>query len=101
MFGRAGWAYDGATHAIAIASPRMARPNITVSFEPQRAVPTMRGRVTTNAPKRSPLLPLLLGVAMTLTLRGYQYGGGNHGVYLIAPLREVHPELLANDWWTT
>src|SRR3954471_1767792 len=47
------------------------------------------------------LLPLLLGVALTLTLRGYQFGGGNHTVYLVEPLREVHPELLANDWWTT
>jgi hypothetical protein len=46
-------------------------------------------------------LPLLLGVALTLTLRGYNYGGGNHTVYLIAPLQKVHPELLTNDWWTT
>jgi hypothetical protein len=46
------------------------------------------------------LLPLFLGVAVTLVIRGYQYGGGNHGVYLVAPLRQVHPELLANDWWT-
>src|SRR4051812_37122532 len=46
-------------------------------------------------------LPLLLGIALTLTLRGYNFGGGNHTVYLIAPLREVHPELLANDWWST
>lgn len=47
------------------------------------------------------LLPLLLGIAVTLILRGYQFGGGNHSVYLIEPLREVHPELLANDWWIT
>src|SRR5438045_1047814 len=46
-------------------------------------------------------VPLLLGVCITFTLRGYQFGGGNHCVYLLAPLREVHPELLANDWWTT
>jgi hypothetical protein len=46
------------------------------------------------------LLPLMMGIAVTLVIRGYQYGGGNHSVYLIAPLREVHPELLANDWWT-
>jgi hypothetical protein len=57
-----------------------------------------------TAPQRqhfSRLLPILLGVAITLTLRGYQFGGGNHTVYLIAPLRQVHPELLHNDWWTT
>ena len=46
-------------------------------------------------------LPLLLGIALTLTLRGYNFGRGNHTVYLIAPLHEVHPELLKNDWWTT
>ena len=46
----------------------------------------------------SHVFALLLGVALTLTLRGYQFGGGNHTVYLIEPLREVHPELLANDW---
>jgi hypothetical protein len=51
--------------------------------------------------RRSYLLPLLLGIAVTLVLRGYQYGGGNHSVYLIAPLRQVHPELLKNDWWAT
>jgi MFS family permease len=42
-----------------------------------------------------------MGIAATLVIRGYQFGGGNHSVYLIAPLRQVHPELLANDWWTT
>src|SRR5688572_16141804 len=47
------------------------------------------------------LLPLLMGIAVTLVIRGYQFGGGNHSVYLVAPLRQVHPELLANDWWTT
>lgn len=49
----------------------------------------------------SRFFPVLLGVALTLTLRGYQFGGGNHTVYLIAPLREIHPELLQKDWWTT
>jgi hypothetical protein len=47
------------------------------------------------------LLPVLLGIALSLTLRGYNFGGGNHTVYLIAPLQKVHPELLKNDWWTT
>src|SRR5438445_3709272 len=56
---------------------------------------------TEDAMYRSRLLPLLLGIAITLILRGYQFGGGNHAVYLIEPLREVHPELLANDWWAT
>jgi hypothetical protein len=54
-----------------------------------------------EARRQSYVLPLLLGIAVTLVLRGYQYGGGNHSVYLIAPLRQVHPELLKNDWWST
>lgn len=49
----------------------------------------------------STLLALLLGIFITLILRGYQFGGGNHSVYLIQPLREVQPELLKNDWWVT
>src|SRR4051795_4018735 len=66
--------------------------------------------MTTPCPERavtpevncaSHLLPLLLAIALTLTLRGYNYGGGNHTVYLLAPLQKVHPELLKNDWWTT
>lgn len=40
-------------------------------------------------------------MAITLTLGGYRFGSGNHAVYLLAPLRQVHPELLQNDWWTT
>jgi hypothetical protein len=58
---------------------------------------------TSGSPQgfKSTLLPFLLAVALTLTLRGYDYGGGNHTVYLLAPLRTIHPELLKNDWWTT
>ena len=29
----------------------------------------------------------MLGVAITLTLRWFNFGGGNHTVYLIAPLQ--------------
>lgn len=54
----------------------------------------MRGRI----PGAS---ALLLGVAVSLVMCGYQFGTGNHTVYLIAPLREVDPALLQNDWWTT
>src|SRR3954464_3903668 len=61
--------------------------------------------VSTSRPARgltaAALVPLLLAIALTLTLRGYNYGGGNHPVYLLAPLQKVHPELLKNDWWTT
>jgi hypothetical protein len=55
------------------------------------------------APSRS-LLPALfavaLGAAMTLCVRGYQFGESNHAVYLIDALRRSDPTLLKNDWWT-
>jgi hypothetical protein len=38
---------------------------------------------------------------LTLAMQGYQFGGSNHTVYLIDALRQVHPELLSNDWFTT
>src|SRR4051794_19055701 len=61
--------------------------------------------MTSNAPtshRRSAHLPaFLLALSITLILTGYQFGAGNHTVYLLAPLRKLHPDLLTNDWWTT
>jgi hypothetical protein len=45
-------------------------------------------------------VPVILGVAMTLSLAGYRFGESNHAVYLLAALRQNDPSLLANDWWT-
>lgn len=45
-----------------------------------------------------------IAFAMTLTLciRGYQFGGSNHNVYLIDALHQASGgRLLANDWFTT
>src|SRR6266550_4664815 len=47
------------------------------------------------------LLLLLVGMAITLLVGGYQFGLSNHTVYLIDPLRHNHPEILKNDWWST
>src|SRR5256885_16488093 len=47
------------------------------------------------------LLLLLLGMAITLVVGGYQFGLSNHTVYLIDPLRHNNPEILKNDWWST
>src|SRR5436190_16945543 len=44
-------------------------------------------------------LCIALGVLLTLTMQGYQFGASNHTVYLIDALRQAHPELLANDWF--
>ena len=41
------------------------------------------------------------GVLTSLAVRGYQFGRGNHHVYLLEPLRINDPSLLAGDWWTT
>jgi hypothetical protein len=46
-------------------------------------------------------LAVVLGVVLTLAVRGYRYGESNHAVYLLAALRRVNPSLLRNDWWTT
>lgn len=48
----------------------------------------------------APLLPLALGVAMTLAVAGYRFGESNHAVYLLDALRQNDPGLLTNDWWT-
>src|SRR5687768_15224164 len=42
-----------------------------------------------------------IGVAMTLCIRGYQFGEGNHAVYLLDGLRGANPELLRTDWFVT
>ena len=51
-------------------------------------------------PPAAPWLAVLLGIAVTLSVRGYRYGESNHAVYLIDALRRVDPTLLKNDWWT-
>src|SRR5437763_6082178 len=47
------------------------------------------------------LLLILIGIAITFLVGGYQFGLSNHTVYLIEPLRENNPQILANDWWAT
>src|SRR5690348_9280176 len=39
--------------------------------------------------------------ALALAIHGYQFGKGNHSVYLLDALRHADPQLLANDWFTT
>src|SRR4051812_34850472 len=50
---------------------------------------------------RYELLLLLIGIGFTLLIGGYQFGLSNHTVYLIEPLRQNNPRLLANDWFAT
>ena len=47
------------------------------------------------------IFSLVCGIALTLIVSGYQFGRGNHTVYLLDALRELHPELLRNDWFVT
>ena len=47
------------------------------------------------------LCAIVLAIAMTLVIRGYQFGRSNHTVYLLDALRVNDPKLLANDWYTT
>ena len=52
-------------------------------------------------PRAGHALAVLAGVTVSLAVRGYQFGRGNHHVYLLEPLRINDPSLLAGDWWTT
>lgn len=47
------------------------------------------------------IFSLLCGMALTLIVSGYQFGRGNHTVYLLDAVRELHPQLLAGDWFVT
>ena len=38
---------------------------------------------------------------MTLCVNGYQFGRSNHTVYLVDAYRQVDPQLLSRDWYTT
>jgi hypothetical protein len=49
----------------------------------------------------SALLSIAIGAATTLAIYGYQFGRGNHGVYLLDALRLANPALLQRDWFTT
>jgi hypothetical protein len=69
--------------------------NAIASADDDRACPSSRLLRATAG-----LLPLTLGVAMTLALAGYRFGESNHAVYLVDALRHNDPSLLANDWWT-
>ncbi len=45
---------------------------------------------------------IVFGVTLTLAIRGYQFGGSNHNVYLIDALHQASGgKLLARDWFTT
>src|SRR5215510_7819224 len=47
------------------------------------------------------LLLLLIGICITFLVGRYQFGLSNNTVYLIEPLRQNNPQVLANDWWAT
>src|SRR5687768_8462856 len=47
------------------------------------------------------VLAVAFGVALTLSMQGYQFGRSNHTVYLIDALRHTSPHLLGNDWFAT
>lgn len=42
---------------------------------------------------------VIFGATMTLIVHGYQFGRGNHHVYLLDGLRRANPELFATDWF--
>lgn len=44
---------------------------------------------------------ILLGSAITLSLRGYQFGQSNHTLYLLEALKKTWPDLFQHDWYVT
>jgi hypothetical protein len=49
----------------------------------------------------APVTAILVGVAFTLAVHGYQFGESNHTVYLLQAIRGIDPQLLTRDWFTT
>src|SRR5688572_2301518 len=58
-------------------------------------------RASTLGARVQAVLAIAFGVALTLSLQGYQFGRSNHTVYLIDALRHASPHLLQNDWFAT
>jgi hypothetical protein len=68
--------------------------------EPATLSPALADRAAT--PHRPPLdwlFCIAFGCALTLCMRGYQFGQGNHNVYLLDAIRRISPQLLSNDWF--
>src|SRR4051812_2379021 len=47
------------------------------------------------------LFAIAFGSLVTLVVSGYQFGRGNHTVYLLEPLRLTDPSLFTRDWFLT
>lgn len=62
-----------------------------------RAVARVLGRILQGEVLPS-AFALLLGVAATLYVRGYNFGESNQTIYLLGGLRDSAPWLLQNDW---
>lgn len=45
------------------------------------------------------LFAILLGSALTLSLRGYQFGLSNHTLYLLEAVKKTWPDLYVHDWY--
>ena len=58
-----------------------------------------RGQMSGDRIRRT--AAITLACLLMLAMQGYQFGKSNHTVYLVDALRHVHPDLLANDWFTT
>jgi hypothetical protein len=88
----------------------MSDPEATAKFSPAGAeIPPENGKPASPPSHAQPariihpsaLLAVAIGGAVTFCVYGYQFGHGNHGVYLLDALRTVDPNLLRNDWFTT
>jgi hypothetical protein len=95
--GQAGVAAGGNGHAVGLPPAAAARIASAVSPSSRPAVLRVLGRVLGGEVLPS-AFALLLGIAATLYVRGYNFGESNQTVYLLGGLRDSAPWLLRNDW---
>lgn len=72
----------------------------SVASAPSRAIlrpppPSTRGALAAD------LCAITIGAMLSLCVSGYQFGRGNHHVYLLDALRVVDTQLLSQDWFTS
>ena len=65
---------------------------------PSRAV-NAKGSTSDSPPRPLVLAAILAAAALMLAVTGYSFGGGNHEVYLLEPLRRAGLATFGNDWF--
>jgi hypothetical protein len=78
-----------------------ASPAQTIRSMELAAAPLLDREEIRRSKEAKKIFSLVFGAVFTLIVSGYQFGRGNHTVYLLDGLRVVNPQLLRNDWFVT